>query len=132
MSLLSVWVNRCEQYANTKASNALNVPNRSLWAFLSTDVRTQGAPKAIMAHHLMTAVYQVLSNDSEYCVLTVAISAASPKVVWRLIKRLMLLGYYVTLDPIRAGNVERITAGGAPILCRRGGYINSRCWDCSC
>jgi len=64
----------------------------------------KGAPKAVMAlaHHLITVVYNVLARGEEYVELGADYDDQrnKPKVVSRLVSRLLRLGYDVELKPV--------------------------------
>src|SRR5258708_10463213 len=64
----------------------------------------KGAKKAVMAlaHHLITIVYNILARSEEYVELggDYYDQRNKPKVVSRLVARLIKLGYYVDLKPV--------------------------------
>ncbi len=66
----------------------------------------KGAPKAVMAlaHHMITVVYNVLARGEEYVELggDYYDQRDKPKVVSRLVSRLIKLGYYVDLKPVES------------------------------
>ena len=62
----------------------------------------KGAPKAVMAlaHHMIGVVYQILSREEEYVEMggDYYDRRNKPKVVAKLVRRLLQLGYYVQLQ----------------------------------
>jgi transposase len=84
---------------------ASHTKNTYLSAFYRRLCVRKGAPKAVMAlaHHLITIVYHVLARQEEYTELggDYYDRRNKTKVVNRLVKRLAVLGYEVTLNPSR-------------------------------
>ncbi len=83
---------------------ASHTKNTYLSAFYRRIQVRKGAPKAVMAlaHHMITVVYNVLMRGEEYVELggDYYDQRNKPKVVSRLVSRLMKLGYYVDLKPV--------------------------------
>jgi hypothetical protein len=83
---------------------ASHTKNTYLSAFYRRIMVRKGAQKAAMAlaHHLITVVYNVLARGEEYVELggDYYDRQNKPKVVSRLVARLMKLGYYVDLKPV--------------------------------
>jgi transposase len=83
---------------------ASHTKNTYLSAFYRRLMVRKGAPKAAMAlaHHLLTIVYNVLLRGEEYVELggDYYDQRNKPKVVSRLVARLMKLGYDVNLTPV--------------------------------
>ena len=73
----------------------------------------KGAPKAVvaLAHHMLTVVYQVLSRGEEYVEFggDYYDQRSKPKVVARLVTRLVRLGYSVDLTPLQPQTSEDLT-----------------------
>ena len=83
---------------------ASHTKNTYLSAFYRRMQIRKGAPKAVMAlaHHMITVVYNVLARGEEYVELggDYYDQRNKPKVVSRLVSRLIKLGYYVDLKPV--------------------------------
>jgi transposase len=83
---------------------ASHTKNTYLSAFYRRMSVRKGAQKAVMAlaHHMITVVYNVLGRGEEYVELggDYYDQQNKPKVVGRLVRRLLKLGYYVELKPI--------------------------------
>jgi transposase len=83
---------------------ASHTNNTYLSAFYRRMQVRKGAPKALMAlaHHMITVVYNVLARGEEYVELggDYYDQRNKPKVVSRLVSRLIRLGYYVDLKPV--------------------------------
>lgn len=83
---------------------ASHTRNTYLSALYRRRMVRKGAPKAAMAlaHHLITVVYNVLSRGEEYVELggDYYDQQNKPKLVSRLVARLMKLGYQVDLTPV--------------------------------
>jgi len=83
---------------------ATRTRNTYLSAFYRRMMVRKGAQKAAMAlaHHMITIVYNVLARGEEYVELggDYYDRQNKPKVVSRLVARLMKLGYYVDLKPV--------------------------------
>jgi transposase len=83
---------------------ASHTKNTYLSAFYRRMSVRKGAQKAVMAlvHHMITVVYNVLGRSEEYVELggDYYDQQNKPKVVGRLVRRLLKLGYYVELKPI--------------------------------
>jgi transposase len=91
-----------------------------LAAFYRRMAIRKGAPKAVMAlaHHMLTVVYQVLSEGAEYIEMggDYYDQRNKPRTVSRLLGRLARLGYYVSISPIGpASPGESTTAVDAPV-----------------
>jgi transposase len=91
---------------------ASHTKNTYLRAFYRRIQVRKGAPKAVMAlaHHMITVVYNVLARGEEYVELggDYYDERDKPKVVSRLVSRLIKLGYYVDLKPVET--VESVPA----------------------
>jgi len=82
---------------------ASHTKNTYLSAFYRRMSVRKGAPKAVMAlaHHMLVVIYQVLSRNEEYVEFggDYYDQRNKPKVVARLVTRLMKLGYKVDIQP---------------------------------
>lgn len=80
--------------------------NTYLSAFYRRMQIRRGQQKAVMAlaHHMITIVYNVLARSEEYVELGSDYydQRSKPKVVSRMVSRLMRLGYHVTLEPMES------------------------------
>ena len=78
--------------------------NTYLGAFYRRMCVRRGVPKAVMAlaHHMLVVVYNLLARGEQYVELggDYYHRQNKPKVVSRLVKRLMKLGYYVDIKPV--------------------------------
>jgi transposase len=78
--------------------------NTYLSAFYRRICVRKGAPKAViaLAHHMLVIVYNLLARGEQYIELggDYYDRQNKPKVVSRLVKRLMSLGYYVDIKPV--------------------------------
>jgi transposase len=85
---------------------ATHTKNTYLSAFYRRMQVRKGPQKALiaLAHHMITVVFNVLVRGEEYVELGGDYFDRSnkPKVVARMVQRLMKLGYYVSLEPIEA------------------------------
>ena len=111
---------------------ASHTKNTYLSAFYRRMSVRKGAPKAVMAlaHHMLLVVYQVLSRGEEYVEFGADYydRRNKPKVVARLVARLMKLGYKVDLQPTEpeasgesaSAELPVPAAAGAPAKRRRG------------
>jgi transposase len=83
---------------------ASHTRNTYLSAFYRRIKIRKGPQKAVMAlaHHMITVVYNVLARREEYVELggDYYDQRSKPKVVSRMLSRLMKLGYQVTLTPV--------------------------------
>jgi transposase len=96
------------------AWGASHTKNTYLSAFYRRLMVRKGAQKAVMAlaHHLITIVYNVLLRGEEYVELggDYYDQRNKPKVVSRLVARLMKLGYDVNLTPVEPYEPPPVTA----------------------
>jgi transposase len=98
---------------------ASHTRNTYLSAFYRRMQVRKGPQKAVMAlaHHLITIVYNVLARGEEYVELggDYYDRRSKPKVVSRMVSRLMKLGYQVTLTPMEPVSSEPQSEGPAPV-----------------
>jgi hypothetical protein len=97
--------NRCMRRAMCQSAWAASrTRNTYLSAFYRRMQARKGPQKAVMAlaHHLIRVVYNVLARGEEYVELggDYYDRRSKPKVVSRMVSRLMKLGYQVTLTPV--------------------------------
>src|SRR5438270_248638 len=104
---LRTWLRNCK--VTEIATESTGQYWRAVWNLQNQLVEVafeqrKGAPKAVMAlaHHLITVVYNVLARGEEYVELGADYDDQrnKPKVVSRLVSRLLRLGYDVELKPV--------------------------------
>jgi transposase len=97
---------------------ASHTKNTYLSAFYRRIMVRKGAQKAVMAlaHHMITVVYNLLARGEEYVELGSDYydQRNKPKVVSRLVARLIKLGYYVDLKPVEPYEPPPVAAEPEP------------------
>ena len=90
---------------------ASHTKNTYLSAFYRRMCVRKGAPKAViaLAHHMLVVVYNLLARGEQYVELggDYYDRQNKPKVVARLVKRLMTLGYYVDIKLVEENSREQ-------------------------